>query len=235
MKNDADQYAYEVLRALALTHNYNRWIYEMFEPYIGNSLLEVGCGIGNMTKHFIGSCKNYTGIDISESFLSHMHIDFPDQDLSCIDIVDEKILSLKSKRIDTITCINVLEHIENDKKALENMYNLLEPNGRLLLFLPAVSWLYGSMDKNVGHYRRYDKKSLVSLLESTGFKIDKVSYNNFLGMVGWFFNGKIIKRSNFPIIQPLIFDKILFLTTRIENMIKVPIGMTLVTVARKPQ
>jgi len=235
MKSAADLYAYEVLRAFAHTHNYNKWIFEIFQPYIRNTLLEVGFGIGNMTKHFIGSCKNYIGIDISKSFLGHMRIDFPDAELDLLDIADEKALSLKSKHIDTISCINVLEHIENDKKALENMFYLLEPDGYLLLFLPAVSSLYGSIDKNLGHYRRYNKKALIELLESVGFKIDKIFFSNFLGLWGWLLNGKILKRKKFPILQPLLFDKIVFINAKIEKMINLPIGMTLMAVARKPK
>jgi|WetSurMetagenome_2_1015567.scaffolds.fasta_scaffold149636_2 SAM-dependent methyltransferase len=234
MKNSADCYAYEVLRAFALTHNYNKWIFDIFQPYIGKTLLEVGCGIGNMTNYFYGACKNYIGLDISESFISHMGIDYPGADLHHCDIMDEKVLSLKSKHIDTISCINVLEHIEDDKKALEHMFQILEPNGCLLLFLPAVSWLYGSLDKDLEHFRRYDKKNVVSLLGSTGFTIDKIFFSNFIGLFGWFVNGKILKRRKFPILQPLLFDKILSFTTAIEKRITLPVGMTLMAIARKP-
>lgn len=234
MGKTVDIYAYEVLRAFALTHNYNKWIFETFKPYIGNTLLEVGCGIGNMTNYFFGACKNYVGLDISKSFLDHMSIDFPGADLVHLDIMDEKVLSLKSRRIDTISCINVLEHIENDKKALENMFHVLEPNGCLLLFLPAVSWLYGSIDKDLSHYRRYDKKALLALLESAGFKIDRIFFSNLLGLLGWFFNGKILKRRKFPVLQPLLFDKILYFITAIEGKFNLPVGMTLMAIARKP-
>ncbi|MDD5688001.1 MAG: class I SAM-dependent methyltransferase [Elusimicrobia bacterium] len=233
MNDNIDIFAYEVLRAFALTHNYNEWIYKIFQPYLGSCVLEVGSGIGNLTKYFFKSCKKLIGIDISGSFLSHLKIDYPELELYNYDISKNDVLSLSNRKIDTIVCVNVLEHIADEKKALQNMYNLLQTNGHLLLFVPALNWLFGSLDKNANHCRRYDKKLLKNLLEQNGFKLEKMFYSNFIGIFGWFVNGKILKRKSFPIVQPILFDKMVPFLTKIEEYIRPPIGMSLIVIVKK--
>jgi len=233
MKNTIDQFAYEALRAFALTHNYNEWIYEAFRPYLGKTVMEIGCGIGNMSRLFLRSCEKLIGIDTSELFLKHLKIDYPQLELYNYDVSGRDILKLKEKEIDTIVCINVLEHIENDITALENMHHILREKGRFLLFVPALHVLYGTIDKNVSHYRRYDKEPLRKMLESGGFKIKKMHYSNFIGVFGWFLNSRILKRKNFPILQPIAFDKIVPLIAKLEDLIEPPFGMNLVVIAEK--
>ncbi|MBN1384059.1 MAG: class I SAM-dependent methyltransferase [Elusimicrobia bacterium] len=232
-KDNIDFFAYEALRAFALTHNYNKWIYEIFRPYIGNRILEVGCGTGNLTKYFFNSCKHMIGIDSSSFFLKHLQIDHPELELYNFDITDDKILSLSNKNIDTIASVNVLEHVKDEEKALSHMYNLLTAGGHLLLFVPALSWLFGSLDENAKHYRRYNKKSLKQKLEKIGFKVEDIFFSNFLGIFGWFINGKILKRKTFPIVQPILFDKFVPLLTKFEKNFRIPVGMNLIAIAKK--
>lgn len=233
MKDNVDIFAYEALRAFALTHNYNKWIYEIFQPYIGGRVLEVGCGTGNLTQYFFKSCKQMIGIDTSDFFLKHLQIDYPELELHNFDIADNKVLSLSDKNIDTVVSVNVLEHVKDDEKALDNIYKLLMPGGHLLLFVPALNWLFGSLDENAKHYRRYRKKSLKNKIEQIGFTVENIFYSNFVGIFGWFVNGKILKRKSFPIVQPILFDKFVPFLTKFEKHINLPVGMNLIVIAKK--
>jgi SAM-dependent methyltransferase len=233
MKKDFELFAYEALRAFSLTHNYNRWIYEIYKPFLGKRVLEVGCGIGNMSQYLSKSCDQLIGIDTSSSFLNHLKIDSPELELHKFDITQDEVLSLADRGIDTVVCINVLEHIENDERALKNMFHILSPGGYVLLFVPALNFLYGSMDRQVGHYRRYSRKELMEKVEKAGFTVEKCFYSNMLGSVGWFINGRILRRKNFPILQPLIFDKLIPLLSFFEQLIKPWFGMTVMLIARK--
>ncbi|MFH0948005.1 MAG: class I SAM-dependent methyltransferase [Elusimicrobiota bacterium] len=233
MNTKTDVFAYETLKAFALTQNYNKWIYEIFKPYIGKNVVEVGCGIGNLTQYFLKSCDKLIGIDTSSFFIKHLKIDYPKLELYNFDITDDKVLSLKDKNIDTIVSVNVLEHVKDDEKALSNMFKLLLPGGYLLLFVPALSWLFGSLDENVKHYRRYNKGQLKHKIEQAGFKTEKIFYSNFLGIFGWYINCKILKRRRFPIVQPIVFDKFVPLLSKIEKNIKPLIGMNLIVIANK--
>ena len=229
---EMEKYQHEVLRTFALTHNYNMWIVNMLKPYIDKNILEIGCGIGNLT-FYLNQLGKLTCLDKSQSFIAHMKIDYPNIDFFDMDISGNDILELKSKNIDTIVCVNVLEHIEDDLKALENMHEILQPGGRLLLFVPALPALYGSLDKNLDHYRRYSKKELISKLEKHNFKIEKVRYNNFVGILGWFINSRVLGRKEFPILQPIVFDKFIPIMTKIERIIDFSFGMNLFAVAQK--
>jgi len=235
MSNNINLFAYQTLKSFALTHNYNKWIYEIFRPYMGRNVLEVGCGIGNLSQYFLGACDKLVGVDTSIFFIQHLKIDYPEMEIYNFDITDEKVLSLESKKFDTIVAVNVLEHIKDDEKALSNMFKLLQPEGHLLLFVPALNCLFGSLDEGVSHFRRYDKKQLRHKVERTGFKVEKIFYGNLLGILGWVINGKILKRKNFPIMQPIVFDKFVPLLARIEKSLVPPIGLNLAAIVRKPK
>lgn len=224
--------AHEILKTFSLTHNYNIWIINLLKPYIGEKILEIGCGIGNLTfylQHFGKLCC----LDISDYYLAHVKIDFPHIKFYKYDIADKNVISLHSEKFDTIVCVNVLEHIENDQKALQNMYNILHDNGTLLIYVPALSFLYGSVDKNLGHYRRYDKHNLECLIKNAGFRIEKIFYSNFFGILGWFLNGKIQRKKKLSYWQIILFDKFVPFFERLEKFLKIPIGLSLMVVAKK--
>lgn len=231
-KSQYETFQYEVFRTFALAYSYNKWIYALLLPYLGKNILEVGCGLGNITQYLvqIPECK-LTCIDISSFFIEHLKIDYPDVKIFNYDITDYRVINME--KFDTILCINVLEHIKEDKVALKNMYDLLVPNGHLQLFVPSISWLYGNLDKKVGHYRRYNKKEIITKLQSIGFKIKYISYHNFIGVLGWYLNSCLLKRNKFPIIQSLIYDRLVPVLSKIEKLLKPPIGMSLFIVGSK--
>lgn len=232
--NDIETFAHEALKTFALTHNYNRWVCDSFTEYItGRSVLEVGCGIGNLTRRFMEHCSRIVGIDTSDLFIRHLKIDFPEMEIYNFDISDERVRTLAEKNIDAVIAINVLEHVKEDEKALRNMCAIVKPGGRLLLFVPALSWLYGSLDENAAHYRRYDRDELVRKVENTGFTVEKTFFSNFIGIFGWFLNGRILKRKSFPIMQPILFDKLVPTLAKLEKLFRPSLGMNLILIARK--
>lgn len=231
---DFEHFAHETLKAFSLTRNYNRWVCSSFEDHIaGKTILEVGCGIGNLTCRFREICGRVIGIDTSDLFIRHLRVDFPEMELYNFDISDEKVRTLAEKGIDAVVAINVLEHVSDDELALRNIREILRPEGRLILYVPALSWLYGSIDESLAHYRRYDKAELARKLERSGFEVEKMSCSNVLGIFGWFVNGKILRRKVFPIMQTIVFDKLVPALAKLERIARPPIGMNLTVIARK--
>ena len=101
--------------------------------------------------------------------------------------------ALSAKCFDTVVCSNVLEHIEDDARALANMRRMLSGNGRLLLLVPAHQWLFCPIDEDLGHFRRYGRKPLRRLLEDSGFEVEHLIPHNSLGILGWLVKGKLLR------------------------------------------
>ena len=139
---------------------------------------------------------------------------------------------IRARSIDTIVCCNVLEHIEDDRATLSDMLAILQPGGRLVLLVPALSWLYGSLDLHLRHFRRYEKAELEEKLAKAGFALEDIRFVNRVGILGWFVNGRILRRSVLPRAQLQAF-KLFFPLLRREEQNPPSTGMSLLAIARK--
>ena len=216
---------------------YNHWIYDNIQNYIGDDILEVGAGIGNLTD-FIMFKDKLTLVDINKDYIDYLNAKYSFRDKSSfnafnVDIQNIKLSPLAAKKFDTIICLNILEHLENDGKAVENMSSLLQLGGKLIILVPALKTLYGSMDISFKHLRRYNKKDLESLIHGQNLEIVKFHYMNFLGLLGWFFNGRVLKRKELPEKQTKLFDKLVPFLEFIEKIIKPPLGQSLILIVQK--
>lgn len=222
---------------LSERYNYNRWIYNNIKNFIGNNILEVGAGIGNITD-FIILRNKLTLIDIDQSYIDYLNAKYSFRDQSNfnvfrVDIQNIEPSLLSEAKYDTVICLNILEHLENDRKALENMISLLQPAGRLIILVPALNILYGSMDVSFGHRRRYNKKQLKLLVEGQNLDIVKFYYLNLLGLFGWLINGRIFKKVELPENQTKIFDRLVPFLGFAEKIVKPPLGQSLILIAQK--
>jgi SAM-dependent methyltransferase len=130
-----------------------------------------------------------------------------------------------------VVCSNVLEHIEDDRAALEALRKLLVPGGRIVLVVPALHALYGSIDRAIGHYRRYTSQEIAAVLSAAGLEVEHVSYFNLLGVPGWFLNARILQRRTIPGLQARLNDRLVPLL-RLERRFRPPLGMSLLAVGR---
>ena len=220
---------------LSEAKNYNRWIAGQFMPYAGRRILDVGAAIGNITTFFRDRDVIVT-VDVVREFVEEIErrfADHPNFRAVAVDIADPRVLELVPERFDTITCANVLEHVEDDAAALAHMHALLEPGGRLLLLVPAFESLWGTMDDADHHFRRYRKATLVPRLHEAGFEVERLRYMNPLGMAGWLLNGKVLRRRIVDSGQYAFYDKLVPTLSRIESVVPPPFGLSLVAVARR--
>jgi len=224
----------DTLLKMGALRNYNYFIYEKIKPFLNKRILEIGAGIGNITKYLLHAEKLVV-TDIDEANLFYLRNRFgvyPNVTILNHNIVSSDLQILKNYNFDTILCLNVLEHIEDDKKALMDIYSIMKDNTKVIIIVPALSNLKGSLDNSLGHYRRYNRENLVKLLKSVGFSVEKVDYFNILGGLGWFLNSKILKRKKFSLIQTWLFDKFCWLL-KLENRFKLPFGISLFAVCKK--
>jgi len=211
---------------------YNQWILNKIVKYLKNDILEVGCGIGNFTNSLIKYGKIWS-IDIDQHLIKKTEKKLNKKVKIGYGDIEKGKYYFKKKYFDTIICFNVLEHIKNDENAVENLNKLLKKRGILLLVLPAHPKIYGSLDKHVGHFRRYEMNKLLSLLKSHNFDIILSKRINIIGALGWWFSGKVLKNTFVDLDKLSFFNKIAPFVLPIEDIIGTPIGISILVVAQK--
>jgi len=226
----------ETLRRLSRMERFNRWLWSKIEPWIGQEVLEIGCGLGNFTPFFSG-CKRVVGIDPSEEHLREFRQRHPQLgavELHPLDAGDPRLVELGAERFDTVVCLNVLEHVEHHEQALRSFHRLLRPGGHLALLVPAFPALFGTLDLNGPHYRRYTRRGLRELLERHSFELVRMQYFNLFGIPGWWFCGKILRRPILPAGGLGLYERLMPLFRRIEDWSGPPVGLSIIAIARKP-
>ncbi len=232
---DADLAPSMGLENLASLKNYNQWIYRKFEQFLGNSVLDIGSGSGNLAKLFFKKTENLTLLEPSSVGFNNLKKieEFTSGKVEIVNKSIEDYVKTSGQKFDTITLTNVLEHIKNHNMILTELKNLLAPEGHLVIFVPAFELLYSKFDFKVGHYRRYRKKSLERIVESAGLRVVTIQYFNFVGFFGWFlfakiFGGNPTKSRFVKIIDRYVSPAL----EKIENKVAPPFGQSLFIVAR---
>jgi SAM-dependent methyltransferase len=218
---------------------YMRWQLQQFEPFVGPRLLEVGCGVGSILAQ-LSPRELVMGIDVEDelvAFARHRFSDRHGYEFATLDISalsEQSRATLMQHRFDTILCINVLEHVMDDTAAIKAMADVLAPGGALLLLVPAHPALYGPYDRMEGHFRRYSRRGLRSLLRRSGLDVARLHRFNLVGAAGWWVQYRLLRRNihrqaHFKILQAALpFLRV------IEAHMKPPFGLSLIAVATKP-
>lgn len=215
--------------------HYHAYLCSLLLPHLGAKLLEIGPGYGQYTKIFLEAPQVSSVIvaDIDAGCLEQIQEKFPGVKTTRINLEDQGwTKTLANEKFDSVILINVLEHIKQDREALESIRTILAPGGELLIIVPALAALYGQMDALAGHYRRYERKSMAMLLDAAGFRVEEISYINPIGGLGWFLNAKFFHPSSLsaPAInsQILFFDKyVLPLSLRLTPIFRNFFGQSL--------
>jgi glycosyltransferase involved in cell wall biosynthesis len=223
------------LENLASLKNYNQWIYQKFEKFLGKSILDIGSGSGNMAKLFLKRSENLTLLEPSSLAFNNLKQleEFLVDNVEVKNNSIEDFVSTCSQKFDTITMTNVLEHIKNHQGVLVNLRSLLAPSGNLVIFVPAFELLYSKFDFEIGHFRRYRKNQLKQLLESAGYKIEAAQYFNLVGFFGWFLFARIFRGN--PTKSQFVKSLDRFFIPafeRFENKFVPPFGQSLFVVAK---
>ncbi len=235
MNNNKVQYIGKDLEAMSNALNSANWIIEEFKSYIAGDVVEVGVGVGVFLK-LLNKLKitSLTGIEPAENLFDIILKD--DSISNKIILINDKLEPDKhslNNKFDTILYINVLEHIENDKKEIQKAFVSLKENGHICIFVPALQFLYSEFDKEVGHFRRYKLSELKNLLKKNDFKIVKGKYFDIFGIIPWLIVFKLLKRTLIGN-QVSMYDKLLIPVIRlIENFIPIPFGKNILIVGKK--
>jgi SAM-dependent methyltransferase len=218
----------EQQQRLAKADAYLYWLFKNLEPHIGQRVLDVGCAIGNITQFFIDR-QHVVGIDVAVEMVAEIEKRFAGRSnfrAYVYDITDPAVLALQHENLDTVVCVHVLEHVYDDEAALRHLRGLLPTGGRLILLVPTVKWVWGTLDEATGHQRRYTWRELKPLLERHGFRVQDHWYVNFLAIFGWFFTGRILHEQIIPSGQYGLYNRLTPMLARLETWIRPPIGLS---------
>jgi SAM-dependent methyltransferase len=226
-------YGHKDLIDMEAAPKYTEWTLARTRPYVGDLLLEIGSGIGNNVRILM----QYTDVIATEiepiylEVLRNAYMNTPGVDVREWDVTQPPPPDLPQP--DSILCSNVLEHIEDDRAVVANADLALKPGGRMIFIVPRGEKLYSSLDAAIGHYRRYDQDRLRALFEELGYEIEELFTLNKIGVLGWWYRGKITKQKAIGRFGLKAFNVLVPILKLIDPLLPWK-GLSLVIVARKP-
>jgi hypothetical protein len=224
---------------MALAVNYSRWIFERLRPFIGKHIVEIGAGAGSFSRLLLETePSSMTLLEPSSNLYPIL--------IERLPLIDKKGLTqtrhatliqafgvpTPPHRPDTAVYVNVLEHIEDDEGELRALHTILPAGGRLLVFVPANRWLMGSMDHQLGHFRRYTLDELVSKCRSAGFQIRFSEYFDVIGIIPWWVKYCLLKSDSMEPQAVQLYDRwVIPFSRALERIITPPVGKSIILVA----
>ena len=209
----------DILDAFASAPNFNRWMADTIRPYIGRNVLEIGAGMGNLTRQLLPGRKRYVATDIDHEHLDRLSNRLshrPRLEIAELNAAIPQDQAAYQGQMDTVICLNVLEHIENDLDALRNIRSMLEDGGRAVILVPSGQSIFNSLDEELGHFRRYSEDQLRERMTAAGFDVETVLRFNRASRPGWWLNGTILKRRTISRLQLKNFDRVVWLLRRVD-------------------
>jgi SAM-dependent methyltransferase len=233
---DRTAYTIEDQERMTRATNYFAWQSSLVRNELGHRVLEVGCGIGNFTAMLLDR-EAVIAVDIEPGCVERLrrrYADRPNVHAFVCDLLSPEFRELARFQPDSCVCTSVLEHTEDDAAALAAMASVLAPGGVIVLLVPAFQALYGPIDRNLGHYRRYSRGAIRRLAASAGLRVRKVRYANLIGFFGWWMNAHVLKLEAQSERQIEIFDQYMVpVVAALERFIAPPFGQLVLAVLEK--
>jgi glycosyltransferase involved in cell wall biosynthesis len=215
-----DEYGSHILARLERARRFNLWLGDTLRPFVGDRVLEIGAGIGNLTMQFIPR-ELYVASDINPTYLHYLRsYSFGKPYLRVMELdagAPAHFRSLEGQ-FDTVLVLNVLEHLPDPVVALRNVWSALEAGGRAIVLVPQHPALYGTLDTALEHRVRYTAADLERALRDTGFRVETLFDFNRVSVPGWWLNGRALHRKTFSRVQIKLLEAIMPLVRRIDRL-----------------
>jgi len=230
-----DEYGSNILIGMSGAPHFNRWMGDMVRPFAGARVLELGAGIGNLTRTLLPR-DAYTVSDVNPHYLAYLR-NFaeakPYVDVRRIDFTSADDFAPLKGQYDTVVCLNVLEQVDDEVVALRNACSALLPGGRAIILVSQDPQLYCGLDEVLGHKRRYTREGLRALIEAAGLQVEQMVDFNRATRPAWWFNGHLLKRRRFSKVQLKAVNILTWLLRLLDHVLPWP-GASLIVVARRP-
>lgn len=237
------------LEALAAAHGYQAWIHRAVRPFVGRRILEFGAGIGAMSR-LLADAERLILLEPdarlraqleerSRAWRGGARIS-----VHALALPGDSLRSFEAERLDTVVSFNVLEHIEDDRAALAAVAELLrrsEAPGprRIVSFVPAHPFAFGSLDEALVHFRRYSRSAFAALARTVAPEASlRMRSFNFLGLWAWCFSGRIRRLPRIDPRSVAAFERLLPLIRLGDALairtLRLPLGQSLIAVLEWP-
>lgn len=223
------------LEAMSFARNYHQWIMDEFRSYLGDDAAEIGAGTGNFSEFIVDAgVKRLVALEPSSNMYPLLQRRFEkEENVETANSSFKDYLPTCKAGFDSMLYVNVLEHIENDKQELSYAYEAIKKGGHLLIFVPALPWLYSDLDRKVGHYRRYYRDNLAKRVYDAGFSIIKIKYFDMVGIIPWYIAFVLLKKTITGNSVSLYDRLVVPMMRAIERTVTPPIGKNLLLVGKK--
>jgi SAM-dependent methyltransferase len=224
----------DVLVALAECRNHRKWFAGFAEPYVGDSPIEIGSGLGDYARQWIPLVSSFTATDADPAMLLELK-----HQMSAYPQVAVRQVTLPSTERAEHSCLiayNVLEHIDDHVEALRSMAGLVRRGGHVVLVCPAFPFAMSPVDIATGHVRRYTKRSMRAALTSAGLDVVDVRYANSVGLLCYYAFTSLLRRTPAEGGTMTFYDRLVVPVVRFLERIVVrpPFGQSVLAIARIP-
>jgi SAM-dependent methyltransferase len=230
----ADRAGAETLEIMQAAPQYNRWQYSRIARYLGKRICEVGSGIGNISTLILSRAPELLVLTDTDSYyretLRQQFAGRPEVLVEELTLPDPMAgARFREYELDTVVALNVIEHIPEDLNAVRSIAGMLRAGGRAVILVPALPGLFGSLDRELGHQRRYTRKSVSHLMQDAGFRVERTFYFNLVGTLGWWLNARLRKAPRIPVEQLRHFDR-LVPVLQVEDRVPLPLGQSVIAI-----
>ncbi|MFA6107702.1 MAG: glycosyltransferase [Candidatus Latescibacterota bacterium] len=228
-----ERYGRTALQRLTQTHRYHRWVADAIKPFLGDRVLEIGAGIGSLTQKVLPRVR-YLATDAEPfqlEYLASRFAGYPGLEVRRLELTEPEALASLAGAFDPVLCLNLFEQLDDDLAALRALATTLRPGGIAVLMVPQGPWLFGPLDRAIGHRRRYATRDLATLAKAAGFTVTRLRGFNRIGTVPWLLNGRLLRRARLGRVQLKLFDSLVWLWRRIDRLLPWP-GLSLLAVLR---
>ncbi len=240
-------YGRGLLNSLTGTPQYLSWLTRVLRPHLGDSVIEIGAGLGNLTGRLMARKLSYVACESDPLYLHALRNRFlrtPNVTVCRLDPEkpadyaewsgNNAAPKLDSEKFDTTLCVNVLEAVEDPALVLRSLREVLKDDGKVVVLVPQGKGLYGSLDRALGHKRRFSVADIRALLESSGFQIERTYQLNKIGALSWWIHGKLLHRKKISKLSLKLFDKTVWIWRRIDGIMPWR-GLSLIAIARRTE
>ena len=229
-----DEFGSEMLGRLSRAPRFNAWMADVIRPFLGMKLLEIGSGTGNLTRQLVPR-DVYVASDVNPLYLKtlgNLTADRPYLTARYTDVTDLGSYPTIEGGFDTVVCLNVVEHVEDDVTALRNIRAVLAETGRAVILVPYGPWNFGSLDEVLGHKRRYTEAELRRVAAEAGLEVRRTIRFNRMSSLPWWLSGKVMRKRSFSLFQMKMVNLLTPVMRLVDSWLPLP-PMSLIAVMER--